>query len=98
MLNSFIDESKAILTAVKRIGHELELLFAISVEESQLIQVTLKNDKAYVGWVEIIPKPNPTQYVKLIPLFSGYRDEKKELKITTDYSLVYSDFISVRAK
>ena len=91
--NKFIKESRAIATAVQRIGNELELLFAISVSDSQLIQITLNNDKVYVGWVEIIPKPNETQFVKIIPLLSGYRDDKKELKLMTDYSRVYADYI-----
>lgn len=93
ILNLKIDESKAIAEAIDRIGNELELLFKMSCQESQLIQITLKNDKVYIGWVELLPEPSLSPYVKLIPLLSGFRDERKELQLTTDYSIVYSEYI-----
>jgi hypothetical protein len=95
--NRFIKASDAIEHAIEKIGNELELLFSMSCIDSELIQITLKNDKVYIGWVEILPKPSQCPYVKLVPLFSGYRDENKELKITTDYSRVYSEYM-IRGK
>lgn len=91
--NYYIDETKAIYQAIEKSGSELELLVAYSCSESKLIQLTLKNDKVYIGWAEVLPKPSHCPYIQLIPLFSGYRDEKKELVIVTDYSLVYSELI-----
>lgn len=91
--NLFIKASAAIEKAIGKIGNELELLFSKSCTESELLQITLKNEKVYIGWVETLPKPSQCPYVKIIPLFSGYRDTNKELKITTDYSQVYSDYI-----
>lgn len=88
-----IDEAEFIQKAIDEIGNELELLVSHSFKESKLIQLTLKNDKVYIGWAEVLPKPSHCQYIQLIPLFSGYRDEKKELVITTDYSSVYSELI-----
>jgi hypothetical protein len=87
------DEAGFILKAIDEIGNELELLVAHSFKESKLIQLTLKNDKIYIGWAEVLPKPSHNQYIQLIPLFSGFRDERKELVITTNYSLVYSELI-----
>jgi hypothetical protein len=91
--NSRIDDTDAIYSAIQVIGNELELLFATSCVDSQLIQITLKNDKVYVGWVKVLPKPSQCPYVQLIPLFSGYRNAAKELQITTDYSPIYSQLI-----
>ncbi len=91
--NHFIDETRAIYSAIEKSGSELELLVAYSFKESQLIQLSLRNDKVYIGWAEVLPKPSHCQYIQLIPLFSGYRDDKKELIIVTNYSLVYSELI-----
>jgi hypothetical protein len=88
-----IQEAKFILRAIEQIGNELELMVAYSFQESKLIQVTLRSDKVYIGWAEVLPRPSHNQYVQIIPLLSGYRDEKKELIITTNYSQVYSELI-----
>ncbi|MCZ8145968.1 hypothetical protein [Flavobacterium sp.] len=72
--------------AVDANGDEIEKLFKRSVEEAITIQVTLKNDKVYIGFSEIIPIPQKTNYLTIIPLISGYRDkDTKQLHITTDY-------------
>lgn len=94
LINVFTAKSDAIAAAIDSVGNELELLFSYSAVESAPIQVTLKNDKVYIGWIEILPQPSQCPYIRLIPLFSGYRDRRKELKITTDYSHVYNDFIN----
>src|SRR5262249_36146008 len=85
--------SEAIYNAIEEIGNELELLFASSCVFSETIQITLKNDKVYIGWVKVLPKPSQCPYVQLIPLLSGYRNQSKELVITTDYSPVYAEMI-----
>lgn len=80
--------------AVDKNGDEIEKLFKKSVEEALTIQVTLKNDKVYIGFSETIPIPNKTNYLTLSPLMSGYRDkETKRLVITTDYFKVVETFI-----
>jgi hypothetical protein len=80
--------------AVDANGDEIEKLFKRSVEEAVTIQVTLKNDKVYIGFSEIIPIPHKTNYLTLTPIISGYRDkETKQLHITTDYFKVVQEFI-----
>jgi hypothetical protein len=78
--------------AVDKNGDEIEKLFKRSVEEASLIQITLKNDKVYIGYSEIIPIPQKTNYLTLTPILSGYRDDKKQLQITTDYFSIVDDF------
>lgn len=79
--------------AVEKNGDEIEKLFKKSVDEALFIQVTLKNDKVYIGYSEIIPIPQKTNYLTLTPILSGYRDEKKQLHITTDYFKVVDEFL-----
>lgn len=72
--------------AVDKFGDELEQLFKHTAKEENLIQVTLKNNKVYVGFVEYIPPPKESNYLKIIPVISGFRKaESKELIFTTDY-------------
>lgn len=49
--------------AVDKNGDEIEKLFKRSVEEALTIQVTLKNDKVYIGFSETIPIPQKTNYL-----------------------------------
>lgn len=79
--------------AVNKNGDEIEKLFKQSVDEALFIQVTLKNDKVYIGYSEIIPIPQKTNYLTLTPILSGYRDDKKQLHITTDYFKVVDEFL-----
>ena len=43
--------------AVSKHGDELEQLFRDSAKDAQLVQITLKNEKVYLGIVEKIPEP-----------------------------------------
>ncbi len=50
------------------------------------MQLTLKNNKVYIGFTDIILVAKETNYLKITPVLSGYRDfESKLLKITTNY-------------
>lgn len=72
--------------AVDDFGDELEQLFKKVAKEELLIQITLKSNKVYVGFVEYIPPPKQSNYLKIIPLISGYRNnESKKIKFNTEY-------------
>jgi hypothetical protein len=72
--------------AVDDFGDEIEQLFKKAVKEELLIQITLKSNKVYVGFVEYIPPPKESNYLKIIPLISGYRNnETKKIKFNVDY-------------
>ncbi len=67
-------------------GDELEQMFKQSATDKLLLQITLKNNKVYVGFTDKIPPPKETNYLKIIPVLSGYRkSESKEIEFTTDY-------------
>lgn len=72
--------------AVDDLGDEIERLFKKAAKEELLIQVTLKSNKVYVGFVKYIPPPKESNYLKIIPLVSGYRNDKtKKVKFNTEY-------------
>jgi len=85
---------KCLYFAIDQIGSELEILLRNNVEQEQLVQVTLKNDKFYVGYVVSIPIPHRSNFVVMSPVFGGYRDDRKQLKFTTAYNLVYAEYVS----
>lgn len=91
--NKFINREKAIRHALTAVGNEFELLLSTSFTDGHLLQFTLSNNKFYIGWVKELPKPFTTNYIRITPAFSGYRDEKKELIFTTQYLSVYATYI-----
>lgn len=91
--NLFLKREKAVKFSIDYIGNELELMMKSSFIKSMLLQFTLDNGKFYIGWVKELPKPSVSNYIRIIPAFSGYRDEKKELVFTTQYLSVYASYI-----
>lgn len=90
----FYSKDDAIIWAVNKNGDELETLVKDSALNGQTIQITLKNDKVYIGFCEETPIPQKTNYLKISPILSGYRDkETKKLVPTTDYFQVVQDFM-----
>ena len=91
----FYSKDDAIIWAVNKHGDELESLVKNSVLNGQTIQLTLKNNKVYIGFCEETPIPQKTNYISISPILSGYRDnETKKLTITTDYFRVVDEFIN----
>lgn len=91
----YYPKNDQIVRAVNKNGDEIEKLFKDSAINGYLIQVTLKNEKVYVGFCEEIPIPKKTNYLKLSPYLSGYRNkDTKQLTITTDYEKVVDEFIT----
>lgn len=87
--NFFIDEKKWIIKSIKSIGNELELLLLSSFNDRKLIEFTLDNDKVYIALVKELPIPSFSNFVRVIPFYSGYRSRKKLMKITTNYLPIY---------
>lgn len=100
----FISTQKAILKAIEKNEDELELLIKKSwystypknVKNKGVISlaITLKSGKVYIGYANALPVPSKTNYVSLLPLFSGYRDSKThEMIFTTQYVDIYAEII-----
>lgn len=91
--NIILDKEKFIKKAIKDVGNEFELLMKSSFTNKNLLQFTLDNDKFYVAWVKELPTPSISNYVRVIPALSGYRNTEKELIFTSHYLSVYSEYI-----
>lgn len=79
--------------AIKDVGNELELLLRTSLKQSLLLEFTLDTNKVYIAWVKELPIPTVTNYIRVIPVLSGYRDNEKRLNFTTHYLSVYAEYI-----
>lgn len=53
-----------LIKAIKEEGDEIEQLFKDSAITGELMQITLKNDKVYIGFTDILPEPKKTNYIK----------------------------------
>ncbi len=91
--NAFTVRENAIRKAIQRVGNELEILLMQSFNEAAIMQFTLKNDKFYIGWVAELPLPSKSNYVKITPAISGFRNERKEMVFTTEYLGVYASYV-----
>lgn len=78
-------------TALLEHGNEFDEIFVESMTGFKIVNVTLKNRKSYIGFVAEIPDPKKdTTHIRILPVYSGYRDEKTfELKIVEDYESAY---------
>ncbi|MBG7611631.1 hypothetical protein IU405_05145 [Polaribacter sp. BAL334] len=84
--NEYFSWRKPVDKAIDEIGDEVEQLFKQSFVDKLFIQITLKNNKVYVGFADTILPPKETNYLKIVPLISGYRkSETKEVEFTTEY-------------
>ncbi len=78
------------------------LLFELSLSTNKYAMISLENRKVYVGKVIDMGEPTETngidQDISIMPLMSGYRDEKTlEVEFRTDYAEVDSDiYLSLR--
>lgn len=71
---------------ISRQGNELEQFLLEAFILSKFVQLTLKNNKVYVGFVVELRGPKENNYVKILPVISGYRDSlNKILRFTTPY-------------
>lgn len=92
--NILVKEDKAISRAIKSIGNEFEILCEFCYRNTELVQFTLKNDKCYVGWMQSLPIPARANYIRIFPVYSGYRKSgTKELIFVTQYLDVYASYV-----
>ena len=88
------DGNPQILAAIRAEGSQLEKLIAQTYNTLHLLQFTLDSGKFYVGWVSALPVPRASNYIKMIPAFSGYRDSvDQSLVFTTQYLEVYASYV-----
>jgi hypothetical protein len=92
--NLFVKKDKYISRAINKIGNEFERLCESCYRNTDMIQLSLKNDKCYVGWVKSLPIPSSSSHITILPVYSGYRNkENKRLQFTTQYLDVYATYV-----
>lgn len=99
LLNLFHDRKEEAERTARKRGSFIELLLADSRTRMNPVELSLRNGKSYIGFVNgfsveggIVRRDESD--VALIPIASGYRDnDTKELIITTDYSLVIREWL-----
>jgi len=92
--NWFVNKEFRIKSAIRKIGNEFEPLCEWCQTNTEMIQLTLRNDKCYVGWILSLPIPTHSNYITILPALSGYRSKlKKKLIFTTQYLDVYSSYV-----
>ena len=93
VLNLFYGQERAQRRTAKERGQLVELIIAESLDRGKLIELSLRSGKAYIGFAlrsRMIRRGESD--VALIPLASGYRDEKTHgLVITTNYAPVLKE-------
>ena len=89
--NLFYDPEQAARGTAKENSDLVELLMAESLIREELVELSLRNGKSYIGFAldSGIDRPQGEPDVSLIPMASGYRDKyTQELEITTYYAPV----------
>lgn len=94
--NRFYDSEKAARRIARENSDLVELLLAESWSRGELVEVSLRNGKSYIGIAldSGLDRQQNEPDVSLIPAASGYRDkDTQELKITTHYAPVIEQSI-----
>ncbi|MCD5326739.1 hypothetical protein ACFFU8_18265 [Chromobacterium piscinae] len=88
----FIWKNEAI--ALVAAEDDFEKLLFESMARQQLIQVTLKSGKAYIGLISEQDGSKDFKkraYISMLPYLSGYRDDKLILQLTNNYHKHYKN-------
>ncbi|MDX3773523.1 hypothetical protein QE250_05280 [Chromatiaceae bacterium AAb-1] len=88
---------KLMLKAAK--SNAMELLLFESINNYRPLAFTMDSDKVYVGFVsDFDPIDGKIDFITILPLLSGYRDEQKSLKFTTNYYEHYTNHLGDKAQ
>ncbi len=90
VLNLFNSDTDGAWRAARRSGDHIELIIAESIAEWEVIELSLRNRKSYVGWaIESGLGGQGQGDIVIIPAYSGYRDkETLQLIFTTQYGQI----------
>ena len=92
--NLSYDEKIAMIDTMKEFNDWIGLVLYYSFEEQQMVMISLKNNKVYIGWAcqyKVSKYNQPDSDIAFLPVYSGYRTkEEQELEITIDnYAPIY---------
>lgn len=88
IVNKILPKNLALYWNIQKWGDDYEKLFWDSVgDENNLLMITTKSNKVYVGYLSNVSEPLKNSHITIIPSMSGYRDKETQVfKITTDYT------------
>ncbi len=84
-------ENLYLAKAIEKTGNSMQLDLLKSYASQQLLMITLRNGKVYVGIATELNEPDGQSYIRILPFYSGYRTEKQDVKLVTDYLSVYDN-------
>ena len=99
--NRVRDRTAAARRVARRSGSQIVWLLLDSLAKSRMVEVTLRSNKAYVGYAQDtgITTHRIDPDIALIPMASGYRDkETRELELTTFYGPRIAGFLKTQGK
>ena len=74
-----------LISAIEAVGDEMDVLLRDAFLNDEYLLVTLDNRKVYIAYVLSAPSPRQTRYVSIRPVFSGFRNERMEVELTTTF-------------
>ncbi|UII21687.1 hypothetical protein [Fulvivirga ligni] len=73
---------------IEKTGNSLQKDFLESFFYDRIVMITLKNGKVYVGLISELHEAHPeSSFVRLVLFYSGYRDDKMDIRLVKDYNL-----------
>jgi hypothetical protein len=91
MANRWIDEETEIKKIIREDNDGIEWILLRALEDAKLVSITLKSRKVYIGFISqnFFNPWAGVKSIKLIPVYSGYRDENDfHIEFTTSYDPV----------
>lgn len=82
-LNCFYSASDGLTRAAEDRGNYLFLMIQEAFDKSMMIEVTLNSGKVYIG-SPLSEMPFESEYLHLIPYFSGYREKETQKLIVSE--------------
>jgi hypothetical protein len=77
--------------ALRRSLDALDKLLLDAQKLQMPVQLTLNNQKVYIGLAVSNANPDPKpDVIKILPMFSGYRDSRGRMVLTSNYEAVYT--------
>ncbi len=73
---------------IRKTGNALQIDFLESYLFGEIVMITLKNGKVYVGLIAELREPHPeSSFIRIILFYSGYRTETFDVCLIKDYNL-----------
>ncbi len=84
-------KEKWVKREISEYGDHLDELFMRAFENEQLVQISLRNGKVYVGrTLKAFEPVSKNEYIKILPIQSGYREPlTHKITFTTNYTEAY---------